>query len=91
MKLPRLHQHITCECARISEIVGGIGGKPVYFIRFNPDKFKDSQGVYVDLPLNKELNNIPETFCVRLIQLYYNQIDNDSHISEEDITDKVVI
>ena len=27
----------SCECARLSEIVGGIGGRPVTMIRFNPD------------------------------------------------------
>jgi hypothetical protein len=32
----------SCECARISEIVGAIGGRAVTFIRFNPDAFSTS-------------------------------------------------
>lgn len=36
------NQHNTyedsCECARINEIVNGIGGKSVIMIRYNPDK-----------------------------------------------------
>ena len=31
----------SCECARINEIVTGIGGKSVIIIRFNPDTIKN--------------------------------------------------
>ena len=31
----------SCECARINEIVSGIGGKSVIMIRYNPDTIKN--------------------------------------------------
>ena len=40
------YQHNTyedsCECARINEIVNGIGGRPVIIIRYNPDIIKNN-------------------------------------------------
>jgi hypothetical protein len=40
------HQHNTyedsCECARINEIVNGIGGKSIIIIRYNPDIIKNN-------------------------------------------------
>jgi hypothetical protein len=82
----------SCECARISEIVGSLGGFPVVFIRYNPDaikwKGKFVSGVsrekrlemLVDV-VKKELNAIFETFTVRLIQLFY---DDDGEDGEYD-------
>lgn len=91
-----------CECSRISEIVSGIGGKSVVFIRYNPDKImnkKKTVKVSQEKRLEKlvevvkqELTKDHERFTVKLIQLYYND-DNKVYESmkEEDITDLVVI
>jgi hypothetical protein len=72
----------NCECARINEIVNGIGGKPVIIIRYNPDKIKNkgkevkiTKKYRLELLVNiikKELDNIYERFCVKIIQLFYN-------------------
>jgi hypothetical protein len=35
------HYNQACECARINDIVNGIGDKSVIFIRFNPDSIKN--------------------------------------------------
>lgn len=100
------HQHNTygdsCECARINEIVNGIGGKSVIIIRFNPDTTRNKNKVLnyklsdkIDLLVKKikeEINKNYDNFIVKIIQLYYN--DNYSkyqEVKEEDITDKVCI
>ncbi len=72
----------SCECVRISEIVGAIGGKSVVFVRYNPDTVRFGGKVYavtaaerIDLlveTVKKELRNAPSTFSVRLVQLWYN-------------------
>lgn len=92
----------TCECARISEIVGAIGGRAVTIIRYNPDKIK-SEGRVFNVPRNDrlerlvgvvktELNVVPTEFKVKLIQLYY---DGDDEIyesyKEDNITTLVAI
>jgi hypothetical protein len=100
------HQHKTydnsCECARINEIVNGIGGKSVIIIRFNPDTTKHN-GKKMDLLLSDKIkllvNKIKEelikeydTFQVKIIQIYYDddyEIYKD--IKEEIITDIVAI
>ena len=90
----------VCECARISEIVGSIGGKSVIFIRFNPDKFKfknvifevsikDKLNLLVDI-LKKELVKDYEVFIVKVIQLYYDS-DIEEHINEMNITNLVSV
>ena len=99
-------QHKTyddkCECARINEIVNGIGGKPVIIIRYNPDTIKNKGKVInfkqedkiktlIDT-IKKELVKTYDTFQVKIIQIYYND-DYKIYepIKEEDITDKVAI
>jgi len=100
------HQHRSyedsCECARICEIVSGIGGKSVIFIRFNPDttKHKDKRlnlelSDKIDLlvdTIKNELVKKYDTFVVKQIQLYYND-DYDVYqpTKEENITDKVCV
>ena len=100
------YQHKTyedkCECARLNEIVNGIGGKSVIIIRFNPDKIKNNKTT-IDIPqkdridllikiVKEELTKDYENFVVKIIQLYY---DDDytkyEPIKEEDITDIVCI
>lgn len=92
----------VCECARISEIVGSLGGLPITIIRFNPDKITNNHNkISVDKSVRfkklvetveQELNKIPDKFEVRLIQLYY---DDNNEIYEcyksEDITQLVAI
>jgi hypothetical protein len=99
-------QHNTyddvCECARINEIVNGIGGKPIIIIRYNPDTIKNngkqiiiSQKDRIELLvkiIKNEIEKQYETFVVKIIQLFYN--DNYEHyenIKEEIITDLVCI
>ena len=100
------HQHKTyedtCECARINEIVNGIGGKPVIIIRYNPDTVKNN-GKQINITQNErielliktikdELIKIYETFVVKIIQIFYNDsYDTYQPIKEEIITDKVCI
>ena len=100
------NQHKTyedsCECARINEIVNGIGGKSVIIIRFNPDTTKH-KGKKLPLLLSdkikllvntikEELTKEYDSFLVKLIQIYY---DDDykiyKDIKEEIITDIVCI
>jgi hypothetical protein len=80
------HQHNTyadsCECARLNEIVNGIGGKSVIVIRYNPDTIrhngrikKYTQSDKIDLlvkTIKKELTKEYDEFCVKLIQLFYD-------------------
>jgi hypothetical protein len=100
------YQHNTyddsCECARLNEIVNGIGGKSVIIIRFNPDKVMN-KSIELDFPqierlelliktIKKELNKEYDHFIVKLIQLYYND-DYDKYkiIKKENITSCVTI
>lgn len=80
-----------CECARINEIVNGIGGKSVILIRFNPDIIKNRRKQVI-IPLiqrlellikiiKEELTRDYDTFNVKLIQLYYN----DNYLKYEPI------
>jgi len=101
------HQHRsyaeTCECARISEIVGSIGGKSVIFIRFNPDKFKHKKNEVCDINIKDRLDELVrvlkeelikeyDTFVVKVIQLYYDaDINTEEYMNEMDITKLVTI
>lgn len=100
------HQHNTyedtCECARLNEIVNGIGGKSVIIIRFNPDKILN-KGIQIEFPqierlelliktIKKELNKDYDHFIVKLIQLYYDDnYDKYKVIKKENITHIVTI
>ena len=82
----------SCECARISEIVGAIGGKSVVFVRYNPDVVRYGGPVHavtaaerIDLLVDTvkyELQNAPSTFSVRLVQLWY---DGPVAVSKQEI------
>jgi len=80
------HHHATysdsCECARLNEIVNGIGGRPITIIRFNPDTTRVA-GQPLPLALADKLDLLVatikaqlvtpmETFSVQLIQLYFD-------------------
>jgi hypothetical protein len=91
-----------CECARINEIVNGIGGKSVIIIRYNPDiirnkknKVNINQSERLEILLKtikEELIKEYDIFCVKLIQLFYDDdYDIYNKIKEEDITIKVTI
>ena len=72
----------SCECARISEIVGAIGGKSVVFVRYNPDTVRFGGSIYtvtaaerIDLlvaTVKHELQRESTGFEVRLVQLWYD-------------------
>ena len=92
----------TCECARINEIVNGIGGKSVIIIRYNPDVVKNKNKVLtinqkdrIDLlvkTIKDEIIKEYDTFIVKIVQLYYNDIYKVyKPIMEENITDKVAL
>jgi hypothetical protein len=84
------NQHNTyedsCECARLNEIVNGIGGKSVIVIRYNPDTVRNNGKILnisqldritllVDT-IKQELSAEYDTFIIKLIQIYYN--DNNT-------------
>jgi hypothetical protein len=92
----------SCECARINEIVNGIGGKAVIIIKYNPDNIlhhkkqikieqSDRLTLLIDT-IKDELEKNYDTFVVKLIELYY---DDDEpiyqNIKVENITSKVCI
>jgi hypothetical protein len=92
----------SCECARLNEIVNGIGGKSVIIIRYNPDIVRNNNTILninqkdrIDLlvkTIKEELVKEYDIFIVKIIQLYYN--DNYKiyqSIKEENITDLVSI
>ena len=92
----------NCECARLNELVNGIGGKSVIFIRFNPDQIKNNnQQINIDLTtklqklvevIKFELMYQYDTFIIKLIQLYYNDnYENYQEYKEENITNLVCI
>jgi hypothetical protein len=98
------NQHNTyqdnCECARINEIVNGIGGKPVIIIRYNPDNVRNNgKQLYIKNVdrLNTLINTIKQElvkeyneFLVKIIQIYYNDnYEKYQPIKEENITDLV--
>jgi hypothetical protein len=91
-----------CECARINEIVNGIGGKSVIIIRYNPDIIKNKNKILkinqtdrIDLlvkTIKDELVKEYDTFIVKIIQLYYNDtFKTYKPIKEENITDIVAL
>jgi hypothetical protein len=95
----------SCECARICEIVGAIGGKPVVFIRYNPDAVRFGGVVHpvkpaerIDLlvaTINEELAREATKFEVRLVQLWYDAptagAGHPHPRRETDITDLVAV
>jgi hypothetical protein len=100
------HQHIyysdRCECARLNEIVNGIGGKSVIIIRYNPDIIrhngkikKYNQSDKIDLlvkTIKKELTKEYDNFCVKLIQLFYDDnYEKYKPIKREYITDTITV
>ena len=87
----------SCECARLSEIMSSIAGKPGIIIRYNPDKImnkneeitvsKKKRLKYLKKIVKRELNHEPETYKIKLIQLYYDGNDESyKNYQEEDIT-----
>jgi hypothetical protein len=96
------HKNYQCECARLNEIVNGIGGKSVIFIRFNPDKIKH-KGKEIKVNTNERLDRLVDIiqkelytdydyFVVKLIQLYYDHDEeNFEYMKSEDITDLVSV
>ena len=103
------HQHNTyeetCECARINEIVNGIGGRPVIIIRFNPDTTRVAgkvlpvrMGDKLDLlvsTIKEMIMTVPTAFMVKLIQLYFDDVNarQDNYVArrDEDITALVCV
>jgi hypothetical protein len=100
------HQHNTyedsCECARLNEIVNGIGGKSVIIIRYNPDTIKNkgknihiNNAERIDLlveTIKKELVKNYERFIIKIVQVCYNDnYEKYEKIKEEDITSIVCV
>ena len=90
----------SCECARIAEIVGAIGGKAVVFVRYNPDavKFagkphKVTAAERIDLlvaTVNEEIAREITKFEVRLVQLWFDAETAEAK-RETDITSIVAV
>ena len=92
----------SCECARVNEIVNGIGGKSVIIIRYNPDVVRNKDIILNIKQLEKiellvktikeELIKEYDEFIVKTIQLYYNDdYEEYQHKKEENITDLVCV
>ena len=90
------------ECARINEIVNGIGGKSVIIIRYNPDIVRNQNKVLtikqcdrIELlvkTIKEELTKDYDEFIVKIIQLYYNDdYEEYKNVKEENITDLVCV
>ena len=92
-----------CECARISELVCAIGGRPLTIIRYNPDSVKWKNGiVYVDPAsridllievVKEELSKTPTEFKVEVIQLWYDDDLEEEYqkLKRDDITRLVAV
>ena len=91
-----------CECARINEIVNGIGGKSVIFIRYNPDTIRNKNNILnitqddrlllLVKTIKEELTKEYNEFIVKIIQLYYNDdYEEYKNVKEENITDLVCV
>jgi hypothetical protein len=90
----------SCECARVCEIVGAIGGKPVVFVRYNPDAVrmggilqKVTAAERIDLlvdTIKEEIQRVPTQFEVRLVQLWYDAPTAEAK-REMDITELVAV
>ena len=92
----------SCECARVNEIVNGIGGKSVIIIRYNPDVVRNKDIILnikqlerIELlvkTIKEELIKEYDEFIVKTIQLYYNDDYEEYQKSkEENITDLVCV
>ena len=92
----------ACECARINEIVSGIGGKSVIFIRYNPDTIKHNtktirigQAKRLELLVSivkEELAKDYQEFIVKVVQLFYNDnYEEYQQVKVEDITNLVTV
>jgi len=42
------HQGYSCENKRTMEIFQDLGNRPIVFLRFNPDQYKDDNGIIID-------------------------------------------
>ena len=92
----------SCECARINEIVNGIGGRSLIFIRFNPDVVK-YKGKKMHISLQDRLDLLvytiklylvqePSWFSILMVQLYYDCHHNYFKCCQiENITKQVCI
>jgi very-short-patch-repair endonuclease len=93
----------SCECARISEIVGAIGGKSVVFIRYNPDnvrcngaRVQVTAAERIDLlvaTVKAELARCHDEFSVRVVQLWFDSAEPGPYEArrEMDITHTVAV
>ncbi len=60
-----MHQNYSCENKRIMEIFQDLGNRPIVFLRFNPDKYKDKNtGDIIDGCFNKT-KTINNSLCIK--------------------------
>ena len=93
----------SCECARISEVVGAIGGKSVVFVRYNPDtvrcngaRVQVTAAERIDLlvaTVKAELAKCHDAFSVRVVQLWFDSAEPGPYEArrEMDITHTVAV
>ena len=91
-----------CECARISELVCAVGGRPLTIIRYNPDSVRGKHGRVrvepadrIDLlikTVTTELERTDVPFGVEVIQLWYDDTDDEyQKLKRCDITSVVAV
>ena len=98
-------EHYSCECFRIIDIVNAFGGKPTFFLRYNPDSFKSWNGRKKEISeikrheilikalqscLNLPPNDITEFIRIRYL-FYDGYIDNDTSFEIIDLPGKMDI
>lgn len=100
MKVSLLNRKILLN--KRNHIAGGIGGKSVIIIRFNPDLIR-YQKKKIDIPLidrcnylhkivSEEISRDYDAFIVKIIQMYYDDPNEEyKMIREENITFRVCV
>jgi len=77
------HIGYSCENKRIMEIFQDLGNRPIVFLRFNPDQYKDAHGITIQGCFNKKSINDEEwTKRIKILKEKLNHHYNNIPIKE---------
>jgi len=83
------HQGYSCENKRIMEIFQDLGNRPIIFLRFNPDSYKDENNIMIDgcfLKTNTIVNSLQKKEWERRIKILIKRINYHlTNIPEKEI------